>query len=243
MVKKKRKERKKSSETLVTIKVSIVLRPDLVNMEPQERIVGKAHELFMRYGIRSVSMDEIATNLGISKKTIYQFFADKDALVSAVVDIEITGNENECLLNSQKSENPVHEFFLALDMMEDMLRMMNPMVGYDMQKYHPAAFRKFNEHLNGFLYRQVKSNLEKGVEMELYRSDINIQILSRFRLSSMFLVFNPELFPLRKNNLHDVLKEITMNFLYGIASPKGHKLIQKYNQQRQKNLQHEDKGI
>ena len=56
-------------------------------METQERIVNKAHELFMRYGIRSVSMDEIATQLGMSKKTIYQFYADKDALVAGVVDI------------------------------------------------------------------------------------------------------------------------------------------------------------
>ena len=65
-------------------------------MEQQERIVVKAHELFMRYGIRSISMDEIATHLGISKKTIYQFFADKDALVASVVDIEITNNIRDC---------------------------------------------------------------------------------------------------------------------------------------------------
>jgi AcrR family transcriptional regulator len=59
-------------------------------MEPQERIVSKAHELFMRYGIRSVSMDEVANHLGMSKKTIYQFYADKDALVEDVINIEIT---------------------------------------------------------------------------------------------------------------------------------------------------------
>ncbi|MCR6722393.1 MAG: TetR/AcrR family transcriptional regulator [Chitinophagaceae bacterium] len=65
-------------------------------MEQQERIVAKAHELFMRYGIRSVSMDEIATHLGISKKTIYQFFTDKDSLVAAVVEIELLENEEKC---------------------------------------------------------------------------------------------------------------------------------------------------
>ncbi len=221
-------------ETLVTKKVSIVLRLILVIMEQQERIVAKAHELFMRYGIRSISMDEIATHLGISKKTIYQFFADKDALVEAVVDIEIGVNERDCLMYNQKSENPIHELFLALEMIEDLLRMMNPMVIFDMQKYHPAAFKKFNEHKNSFLYKLIKENLEKGIRQELYRDDINVGILSRFRLASVFLVFNPELFPLGKNSLSDVMREMTLHFIYGVATPKGQKLTQKYNQQRLK---------
>ncbi|HMR90848.1 MAG TPA: TetR/AcrR family transcriptional regulator [Chitinophagaceae bacterium] len=217
------------------MKVFIVLRP----MEPQERIVQKAHELFMHYGIRSVSMDEIASNLGISKKTIYQFFADKDALVEAVVNIEINANEEECGHFRDKSENPVHEFFLAMDMVDDMLKIMNPMLFYDLQKYHPSAFRKFEEHQNVFLYRVVKENLERGVQEEIYRADINIPLLSRFRLATIFLIFNPDIFPLRKNNLGEVLREITLNFLYGIATPKGQKLIQKYNQKTNKINPHE----
>lgn len=229
-------------ETLVTIKVSIVLRPDLVFMDQQARIVEKAHELFMRYGIRSVSMDEIATHLGISKKTIYQFFTDKDALVDAVVNIEINSNTEECMIYHERSENPVHEIYLAMEMVDDMLRMMNPMVIYDMQKYHPSAFKKFSDHKDTFLYKMIRENMEKGVEQELYRPEINIAILTRFRLVSIFMVFNPDLFPLGKNNLSDVMREMTLNFLYGITTPKGQKLIQKYNQQRQKNLQHADKG-
>jgi AcrR family transcriptional regulator len=205
-------------------------------MEQQERIVVKAHELFMRYGIRSISMDEIATHLGISKKTIYQFFADKDALVEAVVNIEIGVNERDCLMYNEKSENPIHELFLMLEMIEDLLRMMNPMVIYDMQKYHPSAFKKFNDHKNSFIFRVIKENLEKGIEQELYRPDINVPILTRFRLASVFLVFNPELFPLGRNSMSEVMREITLNFLHGLATAKGQKLIQKYNQQRKKNL-------
>ena len=190
----------------------------------------------MRYGIRSISMDEIATHLGISKKTIYQFFADKDALVEAVVNIEIGVNERDCLMYNEKSENPIHELFLMLEMIEDLLRMMNPMVIYDMQKYHPSAFKKFNDHKNSFIFRVIKENLEKGIEQELYRPDINVPILTRFRLASVFLVFNPELFPLGRNSMSEVMREITLNFLHGLATAKGQKLIQKYNQQRKKNL-------
>ena len=72
-------------ETLVTLKVSVVLYPIMTDIETSIRIKQKAHELFWQYGLRSVSMDDIATSLGISKKTIYQYYADKDELVEAVV--------------------------------------------------------------------------------------------------------------------------------------------------------------
>lgn len=211
-------------------------------MDPQERIVSKAHELFMRYGIRSVSMDEIASNLGISKKTIYQFFTDKDALVEAVVDVELTGNQEDCLKYTENSENPLHEFVMALDMIRDMLRLMNPMLIYDMQKYHPAAFQKLNCYQNEFVYKQIENNLSKGIEEELYRADINVPILARFRLVSIFALFNPEMFPAGKHNLEEIVREITMNFLHGIVTAKGQKLLNKYNQQREKQIQHDEKG-
>lgn len=195
----------------------------------------------MRYGIRSISMDEIASQLGISKKTIYQYFVDKDALVVAVIDIEIRNTEKDCLHFHDKAENPVHEICLAIEMVEDMLRIMNPMVVYDLQKYHPAAFKRFEEHQHVFLYRMVKTNLEKGIEQELYRPEINVPVLSRFRLASILLVFNPEMFPLGKNDLGTVISELTMNFVYGIVTPKGYKLIQKYTQQRQKNHNQDEK--
>src|ERR1700754_5091546 len=97
-------------------------------MDVKERILTKAAELFMRYGIRSITMDEIAAQLGISKKTIYQFFTDKDEMVEAVVDEEITHNELECQRFSSSCENAVHEIFIAIEEMEEMLKAMNPLI-------------------------------------------------------------------------------------------------------------------
>ncbi len=208
---------------------------DNVNMEQQIRIVQKAHELFLRYGIRSVSMDEVATQLGMSKKTIYQFYADKDALVSDVIDIEIDNSQSECVLYKNKSENAIQEIFMAVDMLLDILQKMNPAVIFDMEKYHPNAFKKFTDYKNKFLYTVIHENIEWGKKEELYRAEINADIMSRFRLATIFLVFNPEMFHLDKSmNLPHFITEITDNFLYGLATPKGQKLIQKYKQQRQK---------
>jgi AcrR family transcriptional regulator len=221
-------------ETLVTIKVSIVLRPIMKVMEPQERIVNKAHELFMRYGIRSVSMDEVANHLGMSKKTIYQFYADKDALVDDVITIEIRGKQVECKQHRKKSENAIHEIFMATDMLLELLTHMNPALIFDLEKYHPVAFRKYNEHKNSFLYSLIKENIDWGKKEELYREEILSDVMARFRLGSVFLIFNPEVFPGGKHALPEIVTEITDNFLYGLATIKGQKLIQKYKQQRQK---------
>lgn len=203
-------------------------------MEPQERIVSKAHELFMRYGIRSVSMDEVANQLGISKKTIYQFYTDKDTLVEDVIDIELSSSEKMCKAHRHKSENPIHEIFMAMDMVLDIFSRMNPALIFDMEKYHPKAFKKYNDHKEKFLYTMVKENLEAGISEGLYREDIQVDILSRFRLASVFLALNPEVFHSGRHNPGVVIKEITDNFLWGLATHKGQKLIQKYKLQRQK---------
>jgi AcrR family transcriptional regulator len=205
-------------------------------MEAQERIVGKAHELFMRYGIRSVSMDEVANQLGISKKTIYQFYTDKDALVEDVIDIELSKSEQGCTMHKKHSENPIHEIFMAVDMLLEMLSQMNPTLIFDLERYHPKAFRKYSEYKNKFLLSIIKENLDTGKADGLYRDEINTDIMARFRLASIFLVFNPEWLPMGKHALPAVITEITDNFLYGLTTPKGQKLIQKYKQQRQKTI-------
>jgi AcrR family transcriptional regulator len=205
-------------------------------MEAQERIVGKAHELFMRYGIRSVSMDEVANQLGISKKTIYQFYTDKDALVEDVIDIELTKSEQGCTMHKKQSENPIHEIFMAVDMLLEMLSQMNPTLIFDLERYHPKAFRKYSEYKNKFLLSIIKENIDTGKADGLYREEINADIMARFRLASIFLVFNPEWLPMGKHALPAVITEITDNFLYGLTTPKGQKLVQKYKQQRQKTI-------
>lgn len=217
---------------MVTKKVSLVLRPQ---MDPKERILLKSNELFNRYGIRSVSMDDIATQLGMSKKTLYQYYVDKDELVNAVFDIILNSNKSQCLECSKKGENAIHEVFLSFDMMQDILTSMNPSVLFDMQKYHPSAYKKFQDFRNGFLYKLIRNNLERGIREEIYRPEIDTDILSKYRLFSVLLSFDPEVFPSNKTNLVYIEQQLLEHFLYGLATSKGEKLIQKYKTQRTKN--------
>ena len=107
-------------ETLITKKVSIVLCRNFEIMEVKERILIKAHELFNRYGIRSVSMDDLAGHLGVSKKTLYQYYTDKEELVDAIFCTIMEGNRSSCTQNKKVAENAVHELFLAFDMIQEM---------------------------------------------------------------------------------------------------------------------------
>jgi AcrR family transcriptional regulator len=222
-------------ETCVTKKVSIVL-PPLMEVNVKVRIREKARELFMRYGIRSVSMDDIAAQLGMSKKTIYQYFADKNELVMEVMEAEIVTMQSECLQDSQRATNAVDEIFIMVDRITEQFRSMNPVIIYDLEKFHVRAYQRFLEYRNKFLLDIIRKNLQWGVKEGLYRPEIDIELLAKFRLESMMIAFNIDLFPPSKYNLAQVTREIIEHFVYGVASPKGYKLILKCQQKRSKNI-------
>jgi TetR/AcrR family transcriptional regulator, cholesterol catabolism regulator len=209
--------------------VSIVLRRQ---MEIRDRIKQKAEELFRKYGIRSITMDEIASQLGVSKKTIYQYFADKHQLVEAVITDIIKSNQQDCITYSEQSTNAVHEVFLLMDLLKRSFEDLNPTVFYDMQRSHPKAYEKFMAHKNGFILNSIRRNLDRGVEEGFYRDDMDHDVISRLRLETMMLAFNTELFPKSKVNLLNVEQQLIEHFLYGIANLKGHKMIIKYQEDR-----------
>jgi AcrR family transcriptional regulator len=102
-------------------------------MEQRDRIQEKANEMFMRYGIRSVSMDDIAGHLGMSKKTLYQYFSDKDELVEAVMQDEVQRGQKDCQQCNEQSENAIQEIFFVMNGIVEQFRHINPMVIYDLQ--------------------------------------------------------------------------------------------------------------
>lgn len=193
----------------------------------------------MRYGIRSVSMDDIANALGMSKKTIYQYFVDKDELVDGVIEADIHSMQSDCASVSKDARDAVDEIFLSIDRLLEQFRNMNPMLIYDLEKFHFRSFQKFMDHKNKFLLLLIRKNMERGIAEGWYREDLKVDIISRFRLESMMLAFNIDLFPPAKYSLADVSKEIIEHYVYGLASPKGYKLIVKYKDERLKHAKHE----
>jgi AcrR family transcriptional regulator len=208
-------------------------------METRNRIRDKAREMFMRFGIRSVSMDDIAAALGMSKKTIYQSFSDKHELVESVIREFIGEAEAEALSFSNTAKDAVEEIFLMMRMVEQQFRNLNPIVMYDLQKFHLKACEMINLHKDKFVLQLIRSNIERGKKEGYYRPEADADVLSRFRLESMMVLFNMDLFPPSRFNLADVSLEVLEHFLYGLATPEGRELIKSYKSTIEKgNHQH-----
>jgi len=204
------------------------------NMDLAENIMVKSYELFKRYGIRSVTMDEIAVQCGMSKKTVYQAFEDKDSLVSAIMEHNIMMAESNCGKAQLHSENAIHEIFLSLDWVREMFEGVNPILLHDLRKYHSSIFKKLEDHKRGFLTDIFRKNFHRGIEEGLYRPDIKIDILVPLRIHTMTLVYEYDLFPSNKYSLYEIDRELSLHEIYGVATAKGVKLIENYKQQRQK---------
>ncbi|MEO5646837.1 MAG: TetR/AcrR family transcriptional regulator [Chitinophagaceae bacterium] len=201
-------------------------------MEIRDRIKQKAEELFRKYGIRSITMDEIATQLGISKKTIYQSYADKDELVEAVIGHIISHNQGSCSRDSKLAKNAIHEVFLIMEMMKEIFESLNPSIFYDLERNHPKAYLQFLQHKHEFILKNIRENLRRGINEGYYRSELDVDVVSKVRLETMMMSFNQDIFPRNKVNIVVVEQQIIEHFLFGIANLKGHRLIIKYQQER-----------
>ncbi|MBK6634242.1 MAG: TetR/AcrR family transcriptional regulator [Chitinophagaceae bacterium] len=227
---------KKSDGNFGYIESFLSFAPIMTESDTKQRIRKAAHDLVIQYSIRSVSMDDIAANLGMSKKTIYQYFKDKDELVEAVVDDVIDTNQCICNTDREKADNAVHEIFLVMDMRVEMFKTMNPSILFDMQKYHQAAFMKFQKHRNEYLYNVCRQNLERGIREELFRPEINVEIMARYRVETMLTAFNPDFQRYLKKSLLEIEEEIIIHYLFGLVTLKGYKLVLKYMEQKKKNV-------
>jgi len=205
-------------------------------MEMQERILQKAADLFLLYGIRSITMDEIALKLGISKKTIYQFYADKNELVNEVIIKILDHNKDCCHAYKKVAKNAIEEIFLAMEMVQEMFENMNPSMLYDLEKYHPESYEKFILYKNNFLYKVIRENLEWGKKEGFYRDDFNTGMVTLIRLETIMLPFNLNIFSRPKFKMAEVQQQLIEQFLFGVASLKGYKLILKYKEERNKKI-------
>jgi AcrR family transcriptional regulator len=206
----------------------------MTEIDYKQRILVKSGELFMQYGVRSISMDDIAFSLGISKKTIYQYFSDKDELVGAVILAKLSENEQICSVDRRQAENAIDELFKAMEMAEQMLRTLNPSVMFDLRKYHPNAYGLIEKHKNEFLFNIIRSNLEWGIEEGLYRPELNINIITHLRIKTMLLAFDPAFFSEQKSSIVDIEQQILEHYLFGIVTLKGYELVLQYQHKRQK---------
>lgn len=199
-------------------------------MKTKNRILKGAEELFFKYGIKSITMDDISKHLAISKKTIYQYFDDKNQVVETLMKERMRLNECEVEQIAKESDNVIMEVFGLMKHLSAMFSQMNPNLFYDLQKYHPDSWKLFKEFKEECVERMVENSIKKGIKDGLVRSDINPKIIARMRMEMVEIGFNPQIFPPDKFKMLDVQLASLDHFLHGICTIKGHKLINKYKQ-------------
>jgi AcrR family transcriptional regulator len=199
-------------------------------METKERILKGAEELFFKFGIKSVTMDDIAKHLAISKKTIYQFFEDKNEMVETLMSQSLKKDECEFKQIQNDSENVIVEVFNIMKHMGQMFSKINPNIFYDLQKYHPNAWKQFQNFKHECMAQLVEESIRRGMAEGLVREDINPKIVARLRIEEVEMGLSSEIFPPDKFKLVDVQLAMIDYFLHGICTLKGHKLINKYKE-------------
>lgn len=185
-------------------------------------IVKGASELFMRYGLKSVTMDDIARHLSISKKTIYQHFSDKDELVNTFTTVVLEKQEKEMLSIESGCQNVMEGLHLTSEFLKNNVCNMNPSLLFDLKKYFPKAWKIFADFKRNYLKENLKRFLQKGIDEGYFRKDINLEILCRMRLEQVELSFNPDVFPLAEFAIAEVHLQLFYHFVFGICTLKGH---------------------
>ena len=203
-------------------------------MEVQERIMDKAFGLFRQFGTRSITMDDIAEKMGISKKTLYAHFTDKDDMVTQSIHRFLSIIKEECITDREKSKDAIEELFLVMDMVDRRLLNINPVILLDLQKFHPKGWQLFLDYQNNTLATMIRENLERGISEGVYRPDLDIKILTQYRIHACMICFQPEVFS-GSYDMNKVQKVLLENYLYGVASLKGYQLIEAYKQLSQNN--------
>ncbi len=199
-------------------------------MTTKDRIIQYAGTLFLRNGIKSVSMDDIAAGLAVSKKTLYKSFANKDEIVLGVMTQHLNKVQGECAGMAGHSANAVEELLDISRWAEQQFSGIHPSIFYDLKKYHPAAWALFAAHKNTFILDQITQNLRRGMAEKLFRPDLDVAVLARLSLAQIELAFDLELYPAAQFGPVRVNRVFDEHFLLGVATLKGHRLINKYQQ-------------
>jgi len=201
----------------------------LPQVDQKLTILEASSQLYMKHGIRSVSMDDLARQLGISKKTIYQYYENKDTLVTAVVisHVEKEREEVEKILSS--SEN-------AIDQMEQIARMalrtlaeVSSGTMFDLQKYYRKQWLAITDLHKKLIHSVIKQNIDRGISEGIYRPEIDAEIIARLYGEMAFSIVNHDVFSMQNFNMQEVYKQAFHYHINGILSPKGDKIFQTLN--------------
>ena len=199
-------------------------------LNQRKHIVEQAFSTFKQRGFKNVTMDDISRQVGISKKTLYELFKHKDDLVEAVVQYVIHNNTCQIENTATPSNNAIEHNIQMMLYLDRFVGGMNPVCFIDLQRYYPVAFQHLTQHRTQFVEQSILHNLKQGIEEGLYRPDIDVQIIARYRTESIFLVIQQQWFSNLDYDASKINYQIFIHYMYGLCTMKGHEVLSNLTQ-------------
>jgi AcrR family transcriptional regulator len=184
-------------------------------------ILEQTGKLYHRYGIKSVTMDDVARHLGISKKTIYEYFSDKEDLVSNVLMHEY---EHDCIFLNMiegRKLNAIEELFEVYKMINTMFKEYNPSMMFDTRKYYPDLYQRIRAVRRKRMFESVFGNLNKGKEEGIYRKELDSVLIAKLHVIRTESFFDNDMFTQEEMMSFKLFHEIFVYHLNGILNQDG----------------------
>jgi len=189
--------------------------------EDMNNILTKARELYTRFGIKSITMEDIARELAISKKTLYQYVIDKEDLVGKFVDNEIELRQKEICKCFIGDHNAIEELFEISLFMNRLLKEQNPATEHDLKKYYPRHHQKIVKVRREGIFKYILQNLRKGKEEGLYRQEMNEEVIAKLYLSRAEIIDANNIFTTEEITSVEIFVELLIYHIRGIATSLG----------------------
>ncbi|MBO6517360.1 MAG: TetR/AcrR family transcriptional regulator [Bacteroidia bacterium] len=184
----------------------------------------------MRFGIKSVSMDDIARELGMSKKTLYVHVKDKRELVYLTFKNHIEEDERFCNEVMDSTSNSIQQLLNLAKHLVDHFKNMNPSTMFDVQKYYPSCWKLFTKHKDEFILGQVRENITQGIDQGMYRDGVNIDIISKLYISLINASIDPAIFPGTKYNHIDIFVQLFDYHLHALMTDQGRAYFEEHKE-------------
>ncbi len=195
-------------------------------MEMKDKIIQESLALFFTKGVKAINMDDVASHIGVSKKTLYKCVSNKAELVDLAFDFHRQRIEDSVLFSSQQNLNAIDEMFLIDEGIYHLMKDRHSSVVWDLKKYYPSAWKIVNSIKEDVMKKVIINNINQGVTQKLFREDINADLIAKLMLSRIDVLVDERVFPSKEYNFIDLLAENRTYHLRGIVSVKGLKYLE-----------------
>jgi TetR/AcrR family transcriptional regulator, cholesterol catabolism regulator len=199
--------------------------------QPLIDILERVRELFYKYGVRRVSMEEISKDVGISKRKLYQLFSSKAELVEKLLELERSSFEIIFDTHNFDGVNSIDILLTVSMVVGEKFELVSPSMTLDLKKYYPEIYHKHINNRIEFVYEKMKINLDKGIKQGVYRNDLSTELIARLYIRRLIDLHNPEFFPADKFSFQTLFEVMFDNFIRGIVNENG---IEYYEKQKRK---------